>query len=83
MRSVSVVFSSIASTAAADRRHELETIRRSAAMAPLSADTVRQLIDGYAELLAEHEKTAALLSWLGRAWIELRKVLDEMSVRLA
>jgi hypothetical protein len=64
-------------------RHGLETVRRSAAMAPLSADTVRQLIDGHAELLAEHEKSAARLSRLAPAWIELRNVLNELSVRLA
>jgi len=48
-------------------------------MAPLSVDTVRQLIDGYAELLAEHEETAALLSRLSPALIELRNVLNELS----
>jgi hypothetical protein len=57
---------------------ELDAIRRSAPMAPPFAEMVRELLHGFAELLAEHERTAALWSRLSLAWIELRNVLNAL-----
>jgi len=59
--------------------HELETIIRSAAMAPLDGATVRQVLEGYRVLLRERAELEALLRRLTPAWGQVRAVLNELA----
>jgi len=61
--------------------HEIPTLLRSAAMAPLSPQTVRDVLEAYRDLLREHDELRALLSRLSPAWIELRNVVNELSAK--
>ncbi len=58
--------------------HEIETLIRSAAMAPLAAETVRAVLEDYRTLLREQAELEALLRRLGPAWGEVRVVLNEL-----
>ena len=58
---------------------ELESIRRSAAMAPLPPRQVAELPDGYVQLAREREQLHRLLAELGPAWRAARAVLNRLS----
>jgi hypothetical protein len=58
--------------------HELETLIRSAAMAPLSPDHVRRVLLEHRQLLADHAELQALLHRLAPAWAQARAVLNEL-----
>ncbi len=47
-------------------------------MAPLSTDTVRQVLEEHDQLLAERADLAALLHRLMPTWGEMRAILDEV-----
>lgn len=59
--------------------HDMQTLIRSAAMAPLSPDTVRQVLDEHYHLLAERAELEMLLRRLTPAWAEVRAVLNELA----
>ena len=67
----------------ADRfqRHDMQTLIRSLAMAPLDAETVRQVLEEHDELLAERAELDALLARLLPAWGEMRAVMNELSAK--
>jgi hypothetical protein len=57
---------------------ELERMRRSAAMAPLTPDAVSRLLDSCAEMAAERRQIVAVLARLPRSVAELRAALNEL-----
>ena len=59
--------------------HEVETIIRSAAMAPLAPETVRRVLEAHRELLARQTAVEALLRRLMPAWGEVRAVLNDLA----
>jgi hypothetical protein len=59
--------------------HDMQTLIRSAAMAPLSPDTVRQVLDEHYHLLTERAELETLLRRLTPAWAEVRAVLNELA----
>jgi hypothetical protein len=59
--------------------HEVEGMRRSAAMAPLSTNSVERLLRSHAELSADWAEVEGLLRRLGPAWAELRSILNELN----
>jgi hypothetical protein len=63
--------------------NEIETLIRSAAMAPLDAGTVRQVLEDYRALLRERAEVEALLRRLTPAWSEVRALLNELAGRMA
>ena len=67
----------------ADRfqRHDMQTLIRSLAMAPLDAETVRQVLEEHDQLLAERAELDALLARLLPAWGEIPAVMCELSRR--
>jgi hypothetical protein len=62
--------------------HELETMIRSAAMAPLATETTRRILEAHRELLARYTEMEVLLHRLLPAWGEVRTVLNEMVKRV-
>ena len=58
---------------------ELESLRRSAAMAPLPPRQVTELLDGYLALSQERLRIRALLGRLGPSWRDARTVLNELA----
>lgn len=58
---------------------ELESLRRSAAMAPLPSRQVVDVLDAYLELVHERARIEALLSELGPSWRTARTVLNQLS----
>jgi hypothetical protein len=64
------------------KAHEIEGMLRSMAMAPLSPDSVRRVLEAHRELLAERAALEALLRRLLPAWKECREVLNELSKQL-
>jgi len=58
---------------------ELESIRRSAAMAPLPTRQIAELLDGYVAVLREREQVRRLLAELGPNWRGARVVLNQLS----
>lgn len=58
--------------------HELENLIRSAAMAPLSPETVRKALMEHQALLRRHDALEELFARLLPAWGECRSVLNEM-----
>jgi hypothetical protein len=58
--------------------HELETLRRSAAMAPLATARVDDLIDTCARLLEERRAIADVLAELPSTVGELRAALNRL-----
>lgn len=69
--------------------HEIEGLLRSMAMAPLSPESVRRVLEAHRELLAEQRELLAeqreleaLLHRLLPAWAECRQVLNELMRRL-
>ena len=62
--------------------HELEGLSRSLAMAPLSPESVAQLLRSHQELSKDWTELEALLVRLLPAWAECREVLNELARRL-
>jgi DNA-directed RNA polymerase subunit F len=60
------------------RPHEIESMRRSHAMAPLSPSHVDELIESCAQLAREREQIARILSGLPESFSELRAALNEL-----
>lgn len=60
------------------RPHEIESMRRSHAMAPLSPSHVDELIETCAQLTREREQIARILSGLPESFSELRAALNEL-----
>jgi hypothetical protein len=58
--------------------HDVESIRRSAAMSPLSSDEAFRLLDACDQLLRERARIAAVLHDLPASWANVRKVLNEL-----
>jgi hypothetical protein len=65
------------------KEHEVEGLRRSAAMAPLSPNSVERLVRSYGELSQNWSEVEALLQRLGPAWAELRSLLNELNAVMA
>lgn len=58
--------------------HEIESMRRSHAMAPLSPSHVDELIETCTQLSREREQIARILSALPESFGELRAALNEL-----
>jgi hypothetical protein len=58
--------------------HEVESMRRSHAMAPLSASQVDLLLDACAQMARERARVAALLKDLPATVAALRSTLNEL-----
>jgi DNA-directed RNA polymerase subunit F len=63
--------------------HEIESMRRSHAMAPLSPTHVRELIETCAQLAKEREQIAAVVASLPDSFSEVRAALNELHRILA
>jgi hypothetical protein len=61
---------------------ELDAVIRAAAVAPLSPETVRQILEDHRELLAEWMEIEALVGHLMPLWRELRAVFNELAARV-
>jgi hypothetical protein len=57
--------------------HDVESIRRSAAMAPLSSDEAFRMLETCDQLLRERAQIAEVLADLPASWAKVRKVLNE------
>jgi hypothetical protein len=58
--------------------HELENMRRSAAMSSLSIDDQRRLLDECAQMAQERVRIAAVLAELPTSWRNVRAALNEL-----
>jgi hypothetical protein len=58
--------------------NDVEGIRRSAAMAPLSSDEAFRVLAELDQLLRERARIAAVLADLPASWAQVRKVLNEL-----
>ena len=58
--------------------HELQSIRRSAAMAPLSPAEVERVVIACEVLLKERARIVQLLADLPASWTSVRKMLNEL-----
>lgn len=58
--------------------HDIEGIRRSAAMAPLSNEETFRVLDTCDHLLRERARIVDLLAGLPPSWANVRKVLNEL-----
>gem|GEM_PF-2044175 len=58
--------------------HDLEGLRRSAAMAPLSQAEVLRLIDDCDRLLRERQQITAALAELPTSWATVRTTLNQL-----
>lgn len=58
--------------------HDVESIRRSAAMAPLSRDEAFRVLETCDQLLRERARIATLLAELPPSWTNVRQVLNEL-----
>lgn len=61
---------------------ELEAIRRSAAMAPLSPDAMNELLDTCDVLLRQRVRSGELVEQLRPAWATVRETLNELAGQL-
>jgi hypothetical protein len=61
------------------KTHDMQTLIRSAAMAPLDPQTVRRVLDEHEQLLREQEALAGLLRRLTPACDEVRAALNELA----
>ena len=57
---------------------ELEIIRRSAAMAPLSKEEAFRLIESYGVLIKQRAQIAQVLTDLPTSWAAVRQALNEL-----
>lgn len=62
---------------------DVEGIRRSAVMAPLSRDEAFRVLEACDQLLRERERIADLLANLPASWGEVRKTLNELQAIVA
>ncbi|MGE0307158.1 MAG: hypothetical protein AB7Q27_15525 [Acidimicrobiia bacterium] len=60
------------------KSHEIESLRRSQAMAPLSAGHVHQLLDSCAEMARERDAIAAVLAGLASPFGDVRRALNDL-----
>jgi hypothetical protein len=58
--------------------HDVDAIRRSVAMAPLSGDEAVRVLDACDQLLRERARIMATLADLPDSWLKVRKVLNEL-----
>jgi hypothetical protein len=58
--------------------NDVDAIRRSAAMAPLSSDEANRVLEACDQLLRERAKIAAVLADLPASWAQVRKTLNEL-----
>ena len=58
--------------------HDVESIRRSAAMAPLSQDEAFRVLEACDQLLRERARIAGVLADLPSSWAEVRRSLNEL-----
>ncbi len=58
--------------------HDVESIRRSASMAPLSSDEAFRVLEACDQLLRERARIAEVLADLPASWANVRKVLNEL-----
>lgn len=58
--------------------NDVESIRRSAAMAPLSQDETFRVLETCDRLLHERARISALLAELPPSWTNVRQVLNEL-----
>ena len=61
------------------RAAEIDGIRRSAVMAPLSPSAVQELLDDYKDALTKLERVSEVLRKLGPPWQVSRDALNELS----
>lgn len=57
---------------------DVESIRRSAAMAPLSQEETFRVLEACDQLLRERARIAVVLAELPVSWSTVRKVLNEL-----
>jgi DNA-binding transcriptional regulator YbjK len=65
------------------QRHEIEGLRRSAAMAPLAPAAVSQLIECCEQMAREREQIAAVLDRLPTSWASVRDALNRLHTILS
>lgn len=58
--------------------NDVDAIRRSAAMAPLSADEAYRVLEACDQLLRERARITEALAVLPASWGQVRKVLNEL-----
>ena len=58
--------------------HDVESIRRSAAMAPLSSDEAFRVLEACDQLLRERARIAEVLDDLPASWANVRAALNEL-----
>jgi hypothetical protein len=58
--------------------NDVEGIRRSAAMAPLSSNEAFRVLEACDQLLRERARIVAVLADLPASWGQVRKVLNEL-----
>jgi hypothetical protein len=58
--------------------HEVESLRRSQAMAPLSPQHVHQLLDACQQMAREREAIVQVLAELPDSFTDVRKALNEL-----
>jgi hypothetical protein len=58
--------------------HDIESIRRSAVMAPLSSDDALRVLEACNQLLSERARIAAVLDDLPTSWATVRAALNEL-----
>jgi hypothetical protein len=63
--------------------NDVEGIRRSAAMAPLSSDEAFRVLEACDQLLRERARIAAVLADLPASWGQVRNVLNELQAIVA
>jgi hypothetical protein len=63
--------------------NDVDAIRRSAAMAPLSSDEANRVLEACDQLLRERARIAAVLADLPASWAQVRKVLNELQLIVA
>jgi hypothetical protein len=59
-------------------RHEIEGLRRSAAMAPLSPTAIVELLDSCDQLVRQREQILTVLDDLAQSWTTVRSALNEL-----
>ena len=58
--------------------NDIESIRRSAAMAPLSSDEAFRVLEACDQLLRERARIAAVLAELPASWGQVRRTLNDL-----
>jgi hypothetical protein len=64
------------------RADEVESLIRSAAMAPLAPDRVRATLEDHRVLLLERDELVRLVTEMLPAWAELQAALNELATQL-